>query len=227
MSIHLSSQKHSSPWSKIFIVLSGLGLIIIFGIVGLQGVLSLSQTLPLTSAKAYWFISRSSGVLAYLMLTLGVMWGLVQSGAILRPTVPPALALGLHSFFNWASLVMAALHGLILLGDNFIKMKLADVIIPFVGPYRPVWVGLGILGIYLMFLLSLSFYVRSRIGQKTFRTFHYASYVAFLLVTLHTLGAGTDTSSLRLLYMPSIAGVTLVTIWRIWNVGRTTTPGPR
>jgi predicted ferric reductase len=219
MSTHLPSQKNSLPWFEIIIVLWGLGLIFVFGIVGLLGLVSLDRTLPVTSAKAYWFVSRSSGVLAYLLLTLGVMWGLVQSGGILRPTLPPALALGLHNFLSWASLAMAVLHGLVLLGDNYIKMRLADIVIPFIGPYRPMWVGLGILGIYLMFLLNVSFYVRSKIGQKTFRLFHYASYAAFLLVTWHGMGAGTDTSALRLVYVPSIGGVGLLTVWRIWNVG--------
>jgi sulfoxide reductase heme-binding subunit YedZ len=225
MSIHLHSQKHSLTWSEFFIVVLGMGLIAIFGRVGFQGIVSLVRTLPVTSDKAYWFISRSSGVLAYLMLTLGVMWGLVQSGGILRPTIPPLLALGLHSLFNWASLLMATLHGLILLGDSFIKARLADIIIPFIGPYRPGWVGLGVLSMYLMLLLSLSFYVRSRIGHKTFRLLHYVSYLTFLLVTFHSLGAGTDTSALWLLYLSSIAGVSLLTIWRVGSFRRTTAVG--
>lgn len=215
MSTHLPSQKYSLPWFEILIVIFGLGLIIVFGLVGLEGVLSLSHTLPATSDKAYWFISRSSGVLAYLLLTLGVMWGLVQSGGFLRPTIPAPLAFGLHSFLNWASLVMAALHGLILLGDNFIKMSLADVIIPFIGPYKPGLVGFGVLGFYLMFLLSLSFYVRSYLGQKTFRALHYASYPTYLLVTWHSLGAGTDSHALGPLYVLSIIGVMVLTIWRM------------
>ena len=65
----------------------------------------------------------------------------------------------------------------------------------------------------------MSFYVRSKIGQKTFRLLHYASYAAFLLVTWHAIGAGTDTSALRLVYVASISGVGLLTVWRIWNVG--------
>ena len=65
----------------------------------------------------------------------------------------------------------------------------------------------------------MSFYVRSKIGQKTFRLLHYTSYAAFLLVTWHAIGAGTDTSALRLVYVASIGGVGLLTVWRIWNVG--------
>ena len=219
MSTHQPSQERSFPWFEIIVILWGLGMIFVFGTVGVLGLVSLNRTLPLTSAKAYWFVSRSSSVLAYLLLTLSVIWGLVQSGAILRPTIPPALALGLHNFLSWASLVMSALHGLVLLGDNNPTMKLADIVIPFTGPFRPMWVGLGVLGIYLMLLVSVTFYVRSKIGQKNFRLLHYTSYAAFLLVTWHAIGAGTDTSALRMVYAASIGGVGLLTIWRIWNNG--------
>jgi predicted ferric reductase len=219
MSTHQPSHERSFPWFEIIIILWGLGMIVVFGIVGVLGLVSLDRTLPLTSAKAYWFVSRSSGVLAYLLLTLSVIWGLVQSGAILRPTIPPALALGLHNFLSWGGLVMGTLHALVLLGDNKPPMNLADIVIPFVGPYRPMWVGLGVVGIYLMLLVSISFYVRSKIGQKNFRLLHYTSYAAFLLVTWHAIGAGTDTSALRLIYTVSIGGVGLLTIWRIWNNG--------
>lgn len=220
MSTHLPSQKHSSPWFEILVIILGAGLVIFFAALGLGGILALGQALPVTGDKAYWFISRSSGVLAYLLLTLGVMWGLVQSGSILRPTLPPLLALGLHSFLNWASLAMSALHGLILLGDNFIKMRLADIVLPFIGPYKPMLVGLGVVGFYLMFLLSLSFYLRRHIGQHNFRLLHYASYLTYLLVTWHSLAIGTDSQVLWPLYALSLAAVALLTIWRILNSGQ-------
>ena len=204
-------------------MLLGLGAVALFGIVGMVAVVMLSQALPATSDKAYWFVSRSSGVLAYLLLTGGVLWGLVQSGSILRPTLPPALALGLHSFLNWGALVMSALHGLILLGDNFIKMSLVDIVFPFVGPYKPFAVGLGVLGFYLMLLLSSSFYARKWLGQKTFRALHYGSYPTFLLVTWHGLGAGTDSGLMWLVSILSLGAVSFLTLWRIANTTQTVT----
>jgi sulfoxide reductase heme-binding subunit YedZ len=221
MSSRTTSQKSSFPWFNLLVIILGLSVISAFTVVGVVAVANLSQYLPLTSSKAYWFISRSSGVLAYMLLTLAVMWGLVQSGAILRPTIPPALALGLHSFLNWSSLAMVALHGLILLGDSFIKMTLADIFIPLLSPYRPLAVGLGVLGVYLMLMLALSFYARRWLGQKTFRTLHYASFLTYLLVSLHGLTAGSDTYLLWPLYLVSIGSVSLLIVWRVANSRRT------
>lgn len=215
MSTRTSSRTTLSTWFKILNFLLTIGTVGLFMGIGIIAIFTLGQTLPATSAKAYWFISRSSGVLAYLMLTLGVLWGLMQSGAILRPTIPPLLALGLHSFLNWGALVMSALHGLILLGDNFIKLSLADVLVPFASPYKPVLVGVGIIGFYLVLMLSSSFYARKWLGQKTFRMLHYASYPTFLLVTWHGLGIGTDQGLMWPLSILSVGAVILFTIWRV------------
>lgn len=223
MSTRTTSPTHLSIWFKILNGLLIVGAISAFVAVGLYGAIALSQGLPQTADKAYWFISRSSGVLAYILLTLGVMWGLVQSGGILRPTIPPLLALGLHSFLNWGVLAMSALHGFVLLGDNYIKLALKDVTIPFASSYEPFLVGLGVLSFYLLFLLSSSFYARKWLGQKTFRFLHYASYPTFLLVTWHSVGLGTDSSLLAPLYEASLAAVALLTIWRVVNARRTAT----
>jgi hypothetical protein len=221
MSTRTTSSTNLSTWFKVLSILLNLGTFITFGMISLVAVVMLAQALPATSDKAYWFVSRSSGVLAYLLLTGGVMWGLVQSGSILRPTIPPLLALGLHSFLNWGALAMSALHGLILLGDNYIKMSLPDIIIPFIGPYRPFLVGLGVMGFYLMFLFSSSFYARKWLGQKMFRALHYGSYPTFLLVTWHSLGAGADSGLMWLVSILCLGAVSILTLWRIAN----TTPG--
>jgi hypothetical protein len=223
MSTRTTSTTNLSTWFKIVNMLLSLGALAIFGIVGMVAVVMLSQALPATSDKAYWFVSRSSGVLAYLLLTGGVLWGLVQSGSILRLAIPPTLALGLHSFLNWGALVMSALHGLILLGDNYIKMSLGDIVFPFVGPYKPFVVGLGVLGFYLMFLLSSSFYARKWLGQRTFRALHYGSYPTFLLVTWHSLGASTDSGLMWLVSILSLGAVSILTLWRIANVSQKST----
>jgi predicted ferric reductase len=217
MSSQTTSQKNSFPWFNILVIFLGLAVIGVFTLVGLGALVNVVRFLPLTSSKAYWFISRSSGVLAYMLLTLAVMWGLVQSGAILRPTIPPALALGLHSFLNWSAVAMVGLHALILLGDNFIKMSLADLVIPFISPYRPLAIAIGILAFYLMLMLAVSFYARRWLGQKRFRAFHYASFLAYLLVSVHGLTAGSDLNVLWPLYLVSIWSVSLLVVWRFAN----------
>ncbi len=63
------------------------------------------------------------------------------------------------------------------------------------GPYRPIWVGIGQLTLGLTIVVLFSFYVRRRIGQPNWRRLHYLSFLAWLGATVHGLMAGTDTQA--------------------------------
>lgn len=214
------SQSDSAPQPTLGGILASIGVVIGLSLIGLAGVVAVGYFLPSTSAKAYWFVSRSSGVVAYVLITVGVLWGLVQSGSLFRSRIPPVLALGLHSYLNWLGLGLAALHGIILIGDGYINIDLARVFTPFLSSYRPIPVGLGIISFYLMLLLSLSFYARSHLGQKNFRLLHYVSFAVFVMVTAHSLFAGTDSVPLWWLYSLSAVAVVLLTAMRIVSTRR-------
>ncbi len=183
--------------------MAGIGTLLGLALLGLVAMLALSYFLPDVGAKSYWFISRSSGLVAYVLITAGVLWGLVQSGSLFRSHVSPLVVLGMHSFLSWLGLGMAALHGIILIGDGYINIDLPRVFTPFLSEYKPIPVGLGIISFYLMLLLTLSFYARSHLGQRTFRLLHYGSFAVFLMVTAHGILAGTDTGRLWWLYAVS------------------------
>ena len=201
-------------------ILAGFAAIIGLSLLGVAGVLVVGLYLPATAARSYWFISRSSGVVAYLLVTLGVLWGLVQSGGLFRTRFSPVLALGLHSFLNWMGLGIAALHGLVLIGDGYIHIDLPRVVTPFLSDYRPLPVGLGIISFYLMLLLSLSFYARSLLGQRAFRLLHYVSFAVFAMVTFHGIYAGSDSGALWWMYAASVAGVGALTVARVASTRR-------
>jgi predicted ferric reductase len=217
MSTTLSSSNPISSTVKWGVIITSLGLVFLSILVGTIGIVMVAQAFPAAAEKAYWFVSRSSGLLAYGVITVSVMWGLVQSGALMRRVIPPALALGLHNFLSWLGLALSGLHALILLGDHYINFTLAQLLIPFSATYEPVWTGLGTIALYLIVLLILSFYARPYLGQKTFRAFHYTSFVAFFLVTLHSLGAGSDTGLMTPFYIVCLSMVVVMTLWRVAN----------
>jgi sulfoxide reductase heme-binding subunit YedZ len=210
----------SDPKPSLRGIIVSIFVVVALSLLGLLSLAVIGYYLPETSTKAYWFISRSSGIVAYVLITIGVLWGLVQSGALFRTRVPPVLALGLHSYLNWIGIGFAALHGIILIGDGYINIDLARVLMPFISTYRPIPVGLGIVGFYLMLLLSLSFYARPHLGQKNFRLLHYASFLVFALVTLHGVLAGTDSGPLWWLYATSLVAVVWLTVMRIVSTRR-------
>ena len=91
---------------------------------------------------------------------------------------------------------MVALHGVSLLGDAFLNPGLGGIAVPFVGAYRPLWTGLGIVAGYGLAALGLTYYLRDRIGAARWRRVHRLTAVFWLLAIAHTIGAGSDAAQL-------------------------------
>lgn len=169
------------------------------------------------TAKTPWYFSRSAGTVAYLLLAGSTIWGLLLSTKIIKETVPAALSLAMHNILSWLAIAFTGAHALALLFDNYFTYTLPDLTIPFIGPYQPGWVGLGIIGLYLMLLTSISFQFRKQIGQKRWRRLHYLTFSVFILATVHGLMAGTDSSKpgMQVLYLGSGLAVFFLTNYRL------------
>lgn len=169
------------------------------------------------TAKTPWYFSRSAGTVAYLLLAGSTIWGLLLSTKIIKETVPAALSLAMHNILSWLAIAFTGAHALALLFDNYFTYTLPDLTIPFIGPYQPGWVGLGIIGLYLMLLTSISFQFRKQIGQKRWRRLHYLTFAVFILATVHGLMAGTDSSKpgMQVLYLGSGLAVFFLTNYRL------------
>lgn len=159
---------------------------------------TLMQALSITE-KTPWYFARAAGTVAYALLAASTLWGLLLSTRLLKDAIPANLSLALHNILSWLALLFTGLHALALLWDSYYTYTLADLTVPFIGPYRPGWVGLGIIAFYLMFVTSLSFSFRKQMGQKRWRQLHYATFLVYLLATAHGLLAGTDSGGTLML----------------------------
>ncbi|MFZ1400516.1 MAG: hypothetical protein WAS33_26685 [Candidatus Promineifilaceae bacterium] len=209
------------------LVLGALGGLILLGsgwlLVNTSAGATVANALALTE-KTPWYFTRSAGTVAYLLLAGSTIWGLLLSTKLIKEAIPAALSLAMHNILSWLAVALTGLHALALLWDSYYTYTLADLTIPFVGPYRPGWVGLGIIGFYLMFLTSLSFNFRKQLGQKRWRQLHYATFGVYILATVHGVMAGTDSANLgmQILYWGSGLLVLFLTNFRllVGKVGR-------
>jgi DMSO/TMAO reductase YedYZ heme-binding membrane subunit len=176
----------------------------------------LEQLLPAGETSA-WYLSRASGIVAYLFVSLSVIWGLALSTKIVKEWVAAPLALDLHNTCSWMAAGLATFHAVVLLFDGYFNYSIGDLLIPFTGPYRPASVGLGIISIYGLFLVASSFHVRKRIGQRTWRRLHYTSFLLYLLITAHGVAAGSDsqTPALQAIYAGSTLCVLFLVNYRL------------
>jgi len=178
----------------------------------------LSQSLLGSEPKAYWYLSRASAMVAYGLLWLSMAFGLIITNKLARLWPGGPIAFDLHQFASLIGLAFAFFHALILMGDKYINYDLAQVLVPFNSTgYKPVWVGLGQIGFYLLAIVGLSFYVRKRLGNRSWRLIHYLSFLTFALALLHGILAGTDSTvlAIRIFYWATGASVVFLLVYRI------------
>lgn len=175
-----------------------------------------------TDERLTWHLIRALGIAAYILLTASMIWGLFISTQFVKNWSPGALSVTMHSTISWLALVLGGAHAALLLVDKYFQFSLADILIPFQGPYRPLFVGLGTLAFWALVVVTVSFPLRKHIGYKLWKTIHLISYLTFAMVTLHGLTAGTDGERLgvRLLMGIAVVGVVGLLGMRLRHVGQ-------
>lgn len=177
--------------------------------------------------KAYWYLSRSSGVVAYVLLWLSAVWGLLLTTAIGKALGKVAAIVDLHRHISWLTVVFVLVHAIILLGDRYITYTMWTLFVPYADTtYRPDAVALGQIGLYLLTLVTVSFWARRWTGQKVWRALHYVSFAVYIMVALHAIWAGSDTERLYWMYVVTAMSMLFLVILRLitWVFDRRAQP---
>ena len=189
----------------------------------------LDRLFAFSSAQTTWYVTRAAGITAYLLLWLSTAWGLAIPSKLIDRWLNRAFTFDFHQFISLLALGFLGLHIFVLTADRFLPYSLAQILVPFISPYRPLWVGVGVIALYLSVLVSVTFYLRQRIGMKTFRAIHYASLLAYLGATAHSIFSGTNSSlpAVFLMYTGSFLVVVFLTVyWLVmaWQKKRAAAP---
>lgn len=173
-----------------------------------------------------WMLSRVSGLVAFALLSGSVIFGLLIStkaadGALSRPFV-----FTIHQFLSVLTLTFLGIHAGSLLFDGFLHFGPVSLLVPFASPFRPFWVGLGVISAWGTAIVTASFWMRGRIGQKAWRKLHYASFGAYLLSLVHGVMAGTDTA-LPLVSWTYVVSFALVAALLVYRIGLASQPARR
>ena len=178
----------------------------------------LKYSLDGVAPKAYWYMARASAMVAYALVWISMVLGVMMTNKLARIWPGGPVAYDLHQYASLLGLAFGLFHGLILLGDHFIGYSLAQVLVPFAGEtYRPQWVGLGQVSFYLLAIVSLSFYIRRLIGPRQWRLIHILSFAAFFLALIHGIFTGADSgiAAIRWLYWTTGGSLLFLTLYRI------------
>ncbi len=167
---------------------------------------------PLSAAagpSAYWYLTRSTGAVALLLLTFAIALGVLDVQRWSSPRWPRFVIDSLHRSVSLLAMVFLLIHILTSVLDSFASIPLIDAFVPFVGSYRPFWLGLGAVAFDLLLAVTITSLLRQRMGFGTWRAIHWLTYASWPIALLHGFGTGSDVKSTWLLAL-SIACLLIV-----------------
>jgi predicted ferric reductase len=171
----------------------------------------LAASLFSSQPTAYWYLARSSAWAAYGLLWASMMLGLIMTSKTARTWPGGSEAFDLHHFTSLLGFAIAVFHGLIVAGDRFLSASIGQILTPFsFSAYRPEWIGIGQISMYIFAILCLSFYVRRWITLRGWRLLHFLSFLTFAGVLLHGVMSGTDSPNPMAIMVYAITGGTVI-----------------
>ncbi|HEY3865621.1 MAG TPA: ferric reductase-like transmembrane domain-containing protein [Solirubrobacteraceae bacterium] len=151
------------------------------------------------ASSTYWYLTRSTGAVALLLLTSSLALGVVGVSRLSSPRWPRFVVDSLHRNVSLLALAFLLVHILTAVLDSFAPISLIDAFVPFAGSYRPFWLGLGAVGFDLLLAVTLTSVLRRRLGYDAWRATHWLAYACWPIALLHGLGTGSDVKSTWLL----------------------------
>ena len=151
----------------------------------------------------WWYLSRASGMVAWIALAATCLWGILLITRMLKPADRPAWLLDLHRWLGAVTVVTVLVHVLVLLGDGWMKPTLAQLFIPFATGWahesiaaERVSYAIGIIAFYVLIVVELTSLAMKKIPRRVWGAIHLGSYLVFLMSTVHGVMAGSDAANI-------------------------------
>jgi sulfoxide reductase heme-binding subunit YedZ len=169
------------------------------------------SVLAASGGSAYWYLTRSTGAVALVLLTATVALGVVDVKRFSTPAWPRFVVDSLHRNLALLTVVFLVLHILTSVLDSFAPISLTASVIPFIGSYRPFWLGLGAVSFDMLLAVTITSLLRARVGYRLWRQIHWLAYASWPIALLHGFGTGSDVKS-RWLQLLSLACLVVVIV---------------
>jgi sulfoxide reductase heme-binding subunit YedZ len=139
-----------------------------------------------------WMVARVSGMTALTALSIALLTGVAIRTGVLDWLGSNRTLRSVHEYTTVLWMPLGALHIGALLLDQTARIRPVDLVVPFQVGYGPLAVGLGTVSLQVFLLVAVTGLLRTRIEARAWQWLHRLSYVAYGLLFVHALLAGTD-----------------------------------
>ena len=178
----------------------------------------------IAGANVAWYAARAGGFVAFVLLTLATLAGLLLAGRAQSKRWPRFAVEDVHRYLGLLAGTFIWLHVLVLLVDSYLPFSVAQLAVPGLSSYRPLPTALGVVGAELLLALALTNRFRSRLPYAFWRRAHFLNFAVWALALAHGVTTGTDgdTAWALALYAGCGGAVAAATVWRAlprWALG--------
>jgi sulfoxide reductase heme-binding subunit YedZ len=179
-------------------------------------------------AAVTWYVTRGSGAVALVFLSAALVLGIPTMRSSNTPYAPRVIVQLLHRNASLLAVLFVIVHVITTVTDPFVDIGVVAAVVPFVGSYRPLWLGLGAVAFDVMLAIVATSLVRARLSYRSWRYVHLSAYACWPIAVIHGLGTGSDTGFtwMRALDVACAAAVLGAIGWRLWAPAPTPATAP-
>jgi len=160
-------------------------------------------------SQTWWYLSRASGIVAWALLTLAMVWGLLLSTRMFDRRPSPKGLVDLHRFLGGIAVVFVGLHVGAIVADSYVHFGTADVLVPFATGWHPLAVAWGVVAMWILVAVEVTSLAMRHIPRRVWHAVHLSSYALFVSATVHAFAAGPDTRG-QLFQLVSVAAIAIL-----------------
>ena len=161
--------------------------------------------------QLWWYVARSSGIVALGLAGASVIWGLLLGTKLLDGRPGPRWLLDLHRWLGGLTVAFTGIHVAALMLDSYVDFGVVDILVPGASSWNPSAVAWGVVSMWILVAVQISSLFMKRLPRHLWKAIHLLSYLMLWTGIIHGVQAGTDAGNP--FYVWSMALMSLVVVF--------------
>jgi predicted ferric reductase len=140
----------------------------------------------------FWYTARATGIVAWVLLTASVVWGLALSTRVTGGRPKAGWVLDMHRYLGGVSVLYVGAHVGSLVADSYVHFDARSIFVPFASSWRPLAVAWGVASMYVLVCIEATSLLKRHIPKRVWRGVHLSSFALLVMTWVHAFTSGTD-----------------------------------
>ena len=146
--------------------------------------------------EIWWYLSRSSGIVATVLIVAALIWGLFFSARATGTKRRPKWWLDLHNYLGGLAFVFVVIHIVAVYQDELSGIGLLQIFVPMTAGGWTWGITWGVIATYVFALVVFTSWPRKRGSRRVWLTVHLMSVPAAVVAGVHAWMVGSSRGQL-------------------------------